>query len=302
MTSGFLDRSLYDPRLDRCPLCGGGDIAGLHTISRYDPPFKVDRCSLCGFIFMNPRFTLRVIENLYTEGYFRGNAAYSYYDEREAGKYARHVWNARLNKIRRFVSSGRLLDVGCSFGGFLEAASMFFDPYGIEPSSYAAEHARRKLGDHVHAGTLEDHPFPDGFFSVITMIEVLEHIADPKRAVQACHSLLAPGGLLLVQTADMDGLQARLLKDRYAYFMPGHLSYFTKQNLTGLLSGAGFSRVLTFRPAEFGLLPKLMKSRSAFSSPLHYLRWIRISLYHLAGKMSVGSFSPTSALVLYALK
>jgi len=204
--------------------------------------------------------------------------------------------------IAKYAGGGNFLDIGCAFGGLLSAADGRFIPYGIGMSTYAGAHARRLFGDNIHIGTLEDNPFRDGMFSVITMIEVLEHIADPVPAVKECFRLLRDGGLLVIQTANMAGLQARILKDRYAYFMPGHLSYFSKHNLTELLTHTGFSRIKAFHPVEFGLLPKLLKSRSSFISPLDYRRWLRIALYHWLGKMRAGPLAATSSLVLYAFK
>ncbi len=298
----YSNRDIYTAASLSCPLCGNMEIAPLYTITRYDPPFKADRCAGCGFIFMNPRFTDPVVRGYYSEDYFRGNAEYSYYDERAAERFSRYVWDRRIAVMRKYISGGNLMDIGCSFGGFLNAAKPWFSPYGIELSEYAGLHARKLLGDTMHIGTIGDHPFPPGGFSAITMIEVLEHLPDPVGAIRECARLLGKGGLLVLQTADMDGMQARLLKDRYAYFMPGHLSYFTKRNLTALLRNEGFSRIIPYHPVEFGLLPKLLKSRSGFTSVLHYRRWLRIAFYHYLSKIRWGNFAATSSMVLYAIK
>lgn len=302
MNPEFFDNLVYDARLGSCPLCKSKSIKPLYTIERYRPSFKTDRCADCGFIFMNPRFKKNIIDNFYSENYFRGNAEYSYYDERDARKYARYVWEKRIKAIRRFIPDGPFLDIGAAFGGFLGCASEYFSPYGIEPSVYAGEHAKKIFGDNIHIGTLDDHPFKNNFFSVITMIEVLEHLADPVKAIQECSRLLKSGGLLLIQTANMDGMQAKYFKDRYAYFMPGHLSYFTKKNLSGLLLRSNFTKVLPFHPVEFGLLPKLLKSRYTFHSIRDYRRWLRIAGYHCLSKLRFGNFAATSSLVLYAFK
>jgi 2-polyprenyl-3-methyl-5-hydroxy-6-metoxy-1,4-benzoquinol methylase len=251
---------------------------------------------------MNPRFTDEVVAGFYDEKYFRGGAGYSYYDEREAARFARHVWKKRVEVLRRRAGGGNLLDIGCSFGGFLDAASAHFTPYGIELSEYAGRHAKQRFGERIHIGTILDHPFDAGAFSAVTMIEVLEHLPDPVRAVRECCRLLGKGGILVVQTANMDGLQARILKDRYAYYMPGHLSYFSKRNLSMLLLREGFRNVRAYHPVEFGLLPKLLKSRSTFTSPLDYRRWFRITLYHYLSKVRLGDFAATSSMVLYAVK
>jgi SAM-dependent methyltransferase len=269
---------------------------------RSHPPFRTDRCMTCNFIFMNPRLSEATITSLYREGYYRGDADYSYYDERDAEKYSRYVWNSRIKKIRSFIENGNLLDIGCAFGGFLKAASRYYNPFGIEISDYAGGFAKLEFGEKIHIGSLENHPFKDEFFSSITMIEVLEHLPAPVVSITECFNLLKKGGLLVIQTANMNGIQARLLRDRYAYFLPGHFSYFTKDNLKTLLEKTGFREIRVFHPVEFGLLPKLLKSRYGFRSVLDYRKWLRIAAYHYLSKIRYRSFAFTSAMVVYALK
>ncbi len=292
----------FEERRGNCPLCGSARISPFHTITRYTAHFTVDRCGDCGFIFMNPRFTEETVRGFYGEEYYRGSAEYSYQDERRAEKFHRHVWDARLAVIRKFIKAGRFLDVGAAFGGFLGSLSHNFEPAGIEPSEFAGNYARRRIGSLIHVGTLEDHFFPRDNFLVITMIEVLEHMADPVFALKECHRLLQKGGLLVIQTANMEGLQAQLRGSRYAYYMPGHLSYFSRRNLCALLKEVGFSRIKVYHPVEFGLLPKLKKSRGSFRSILDYRHWVRITIYHMLGKIHAGNFCVTSSMVVYAFK
>lgn len=302
MTTNIVDGSTHDPVLKVCPLCGAENICPLYHLKRYTPSFKVDRCNHCGFIFMNPRFRAAVISRLYDKEYFRGNAEYRYYDERDAERYAAYVWNKRIEFIHRFISQGNFLDIGAAFGGLLKTASRYYVPHGIELSDYAGSYARTLFGANMHIGTIDDHPFSGSHFSVITMIEVLEHLPDPRQVIKECCRLLVPGGLLVIQTANMDGFQARLLGDSYAYFMPGHLSYFTKANLTGLLRETGFQKVLAFHPVEFGLIPKLLKSRYDFKSVMDYRRWLRIAFYHYLSKLRWSKWAATSSMVLYAFR
>ncbi len=296
------DRHVYQNRLNHCPLCLGSALSGLYRIDSYTPAFSVDLCGTCGFIFMNPPFRDEVLYGFYNKAYYDGEAEYSYHDERDTRRHPAAVRDARIRTIRRYAGGGNFLDVGASFGGMLDSAEKFFTPYGIEVSPYAGEYAKSKHGGRIHVGTLDDNPFPKGFFSVITMIEVIEHIRDPRRALEECCSLLAPGGLLVIQTANMDGLQAKLFGSRYAYFMPGHCSYFTKRNLTAALKEAGFSKVKAYHPVDFGLVPKLVKSRGSFNSVLDYRKWVRIALYHWLGKIRFRGFAMTSSMVLYAFK
>ncbi len=293
---------LYEPLQNTCPLCGGTRLEFFREIHSCNPRFKTDHCRECGFIFMNPRLKRSIIKNFYTSDYYAGLAGYSYQDERKAPDHFSHVWDRRIRVIRKYIKEGNFLDVGCSFGGFLKAASKYFVPHGIELSSYAAGHAKSVLGDSVHAGTLADHPFPKEYFSVISMIELLEHLPEPIPALRECYRLLRSQGLLIIQTANMDGMQAKILGAKYGYFLPGHLSYFSKKCLIMALKNIGFRVIKVFYPVEFGLLPKLRKSRYTFKTPWDYRKWLRIAAYHFAGKIHFRDFALTSSMVVYAFK
>jgi 2-polyprenyl-3-methyl-5-hydroxy-6-metoxy-1,4-benzoquinol methylase len=293
---------IFNKPLAECPLCKSKSINLYYIIKNYKQQFKTDKCTDCGFIFMNPRFKDKILKNMYSENYYTGNTEYKYYDERDAEKYSQHVWKKRVQKIKQYAGSGKFLDIGCAFGGLLKTASEYFTPYGIELSEYSAIHAKALFGSNIHCGSLDDHPFRHGTFSVITMIELLEHISNPASAVNECYKLLEQGGLLVVQTANMDALQARILKDKYAYFMPGHVSYFSKSNLTDILKKAGFKKIKIYHPVEFGLLPKLLKSRYAFKSSFDYFKWLRIAYYHFISKLRFNNLAATSSMVIYAVK
>ena len=68
------------------------------------------------------------------------------------------------------------------------------------------------------------------------------------------------------------------------------------------LKGCGFDSIIVFQPVEFGLLPKLKKSRGSFLSPWDYRAWARIAAYHWLSKIHFGDFALTSSMVIYARK
>jgi 2-polyprenyl-3-methyl-5-hydroxy-6-metoxy-1,4-benzoquinol methylase len=251
---------------------------------------------------MNPQFKDDVVKKFYSEDYFRGRADYSYVDERDIKKYAAYVWDKRIKFIHKYIDRGNFLDVGCSFGGLLESAAKFYTPFGIEISDYAFSQISERFNKNIHHGTLYDQKFGSSFFSVITMIELIEHLPDPVYAISQCFDLLHKKGVLVIQTANMNGKQARDLGKEYDYFMPGHLSYFTAENLTSLLKRTGFEKVKIYYPVEFGLLPKLLKSRGSFKNILDYKSWLRIIYYHMKSKIRFGNFAMTSSMVIYAVK
>ncbi|MCL1833981.1 MAG: class I SAM-dependent methyltransferase [Leptospirales bacterium] len=293
---------MFLERKTDCPLCKSSKITHKYHIDRYELKFDAEICKDCGFIFMNPQFKDDVLKKFYSEDYFRGRADYSYVDERDIKKYAAYVWDKRIKFIHKYIDRGNFLDVGCSFGGLLESAAKFYTPFGIEISDYAFSQISERFNKNIHHGTLYDQKFGSSFFSVITMIELIEHLPDPVYAISQCFDLLHKKGVLVIQTANMNGKQARDLGKNYDYFMPGHLSYFTAENLASLLKRTGFEKVKIYYPVEFGLLPKLLKSRGSFKNILDYKSWLRIIYYHMKSKIRFGNFAMTSSMVIYAVK
>ncbi len=270
-----------------------------YSIERFHPPFDIYRCEICHFekqypVPQNP-------DDYYDEAYYTGSADFSYQDERSKIDFHRYVWNARIKRIASHLPPpGDFLDVGCAFGGLVEEASKFgYRAQGLDVSEFSIAEGKSR-GLTIHRGTLESHPFAENSFDVITLIEVIEHLSDPQRVVHEISRLLRPGGVLVCQTADFDGRQAIDAGKEYHYYLPGHLSYFTAANLTSLLRNHGFDKIEVYRPVDFGLLPKLYKSRGDFRTPLDYLKWFRIAFYHWKGKLSRGGRPLTSSMVIYA--
>jgi SAM-dependent methyltransferase len=100
----------------------------------------------------------------------------------------------------------RLLDVGCGNGSYTtELAAGFIEAYGIEIETDRLGEFRRVLADRVDASrfhlaemSAESLDFPDGYFDVVTAIEVIEHIVDLPTAVREVHRVLRPGGAFLI--------------------------------------------------------------------------------------------------------
>jgi SAM-dependent methyltransferase len=142
-------------------------------------------------------------------------------------------------------SAGKLLDAGCGPGFFVKAAhDAGYNATGVEVSQFAVDFARDELGLNVCQGQVRSADLPDGPFDVVTLWDVIEHLPDPAQAVADLGNALAPGGVLLLSTGDVNSLVAKLSGSRWHLFtLPEHLWFFTPASLRTLLERAGLEVV-----------------------------------------------------------
>ena len=290
-----------------CPVCRGAS-GFYHEFSQGGHLFRVRLCKKCLSLFQEDLSDRR--EHLYGESYYEKRQDYSYYDERTVHGAAALVWRSRIKNIKKYAQGGNYLDVGCAFGGLVREASHDFQAVGIDVSPYAVQEGGAWCqGTDVYGifqadllNLPNDPIFCRENFSVVSMVEVAEHLNKPRENFQAAFDLLAPGGMLLIQTANFEGWQARRAGIHYHYFLPGHLIYYTASGLKDLLREIGFSSFREFIPVDFGLLPKLLKSKASFRGYADYFKWLRIIGYHFISCFSFRGRPLTSSYVLYAFK
>lgn len=94
-----------------------------------------------------------------------------------------------------------------------------------------------------------------GYYDVVKLRGVIEHLEKPREVIKHIHSLLKPGGVLAVLTMDMDSRFARIKgKDYYMIDENYHITYFTLDSLKLLLSSEGFKVVDVLKP-YYGVIP-----------------------------------------------
>src|SRR5262245_25536100 len=153
-------------------------------------------------------------------------------------------WLERLLEATR--PPGRALEVGCGHGAFVRLMrELGFDATGTELSAWVVEFARRTFGVPVLRGRLETLELTPGF-KCVAAFDVLEHVADPLAMVQRCRELLAPDGVLLLQTPWYRGEGP----DWCMFQADEHIHLFTEGSIRQLLERAGF-KALDVRPSLF---------------------------------------------------
>jgi SAM-dependent methyltransferase len=92
----------------------------------------------------------------------------------------------------------RILDAGCGSGRTLVELRKLGQASGIELSPHAAEMARQRGGAEIQVGRLEELPWEDATFDLITCMDVIEHTPDDRRTLRELRRVCKPGGWLYV--------------------------------------------------------------------------------------------------------
>jgi SAM-dependent methyltransferase len=234
-----------------CPLCGAA--AGATVLRRF-PPYEVRRCG-CGMTFLSPRLSEAVMRGDYERlDYFEGGGTgYLNYGAQEAT--LRSTFRGLLRGMRRRgLTGGRLLEVGCAYGFFLdEARGHFSHRVGTDYSAAALERARGRADVLLLGGPADvraDEPF-----DCAACIHVVEHVYDPVPWLMEIRDLLAPGGWLVLATPDAGAFWRPLLGRRWPFYkVPEHVSFFDRVSLARLLAAAGLVEAISLPyPSVFPL-------------------------------------------------
>lgn len=196
--------------------------------------YTVHQCTNCQLAFTYP--LPEALDDQYDEQYFELYGKHWEFRIKRAQK--------RLGVIEMIRQKGRLLDVGCSLGYFVQAAeSCGWDAEGLEISPFASALAR-KNGLNVKTGTLKDAGYPDASFDCVTMWDVIEHVPDPTAQMQEINRILTPGGVAVIGTPNLAHALFKIKRTNWRHLKPAeHIFYFQASNLNRLLERTGFVSV-----------------------------------------------------------
>jgi len=178
----------------------------------------------------------------YTKEYFSGQHADGYGDYRGSEPVLRREFAHTVAVIQRHCAGGRLLELGCAYGFFLQEAKRCFDVAGIELAADAAEHCRRG-GLNVSTGVADARNLASlGAMDVIVLLDVIEHLPDPRETFRLCVGHLNPGGIIVLTTGDFSSLYARLAGARWRLMTPPqHMWFFTPESIRRLAQSLGLT-------------------------------------------------------------
>jgi 2-polyprenyl-3-methyl-5-hydroxy-6-metoxy-1,4-benzoquinol methylase len=236
-----------------CPVCGGANLKSIWVVNGY----SIAKCRTCSLVFVQNQVTTEELNAHYSSAVDDAHEDHVY---EEANAECLNYYYLKLgNLIRsRFPQPGKLLDVGCSRGWFLDVMRNW-ECHGNEIVTSDALAAREHHGDRIVMGAFEDYPMRENYFDVITMQDVFDHMRDPMQALEKCYRMLRPGGLIVIKVHNISCLYAKVTgRNFYAVIPPSHLFYYNASTLDRALSKSGF------QVAESKFIGHLLKVNTIF--------------------------------------
>ena len=256
-------------KLNSCPFCSSKEIVFLFKAKDLlcckRGEFFLTKCLKCGLVFQNPRVKEQDI-GFYYQGlnYFnkpkttplkkKNNFLKKETLNNHFGYGQKSFFWAVTFFLKGFLSAksypyfkkgGKLLEIGCSNGSFLEELrGLGWQVKGIEMSQESSTFAREKRGLDVENKRIEDCDFKQNEFDVIIMNMVLEHLYSPFEVMEKIAKWLKPKGEWILSVPYFQGFEFLVFKEfAYGLQLPTHQTFFTKPILKAYLQKLGFKKI-----------------------------------------------------------
>lgn len=219
-------------KLNRCFLCDSDDSSFAPFSGKNG--YKIVRCGKCGLIFVNPRDDQNVISSQYEEDM---TSPISYYQSTVNADTVN--FNRKLSLIENKLPKGKLLDIGCSVGTFLEiAAKKGWSVTGLEANKKACEICRNK-GLKMYEGFFTDELIQSlkrENFNLVCMFDSIEHFPNPLETLKLVSGLMPKNSFLALSTPNIESLLGKMFQIK----PKEHLFYFSCDSLKKALEQSGF--------------------------------------------------------------
>lgn len=214
-----------------CEICNSEKNRVLYTFSNR----KIIKCCSCGLIYSDQ-------ESVHLAGYYTAEYSDKILNDFRLDLSHRDYAKNMFKKVVSFKYSGKILDVGCGAGFFLDyARRQGWETHGVELTKNNFRYAKEILGLDVYNMDIENLKFAGGYFDAVTMWDVLEHIKHPLIALEKVHNLLNNDGILFLETPNVASIYHLITGKNWISFAEfSHIYFFSPKTIVELLNKIGF--------------------------------------------------------------
>ncbi|MHB1644988.1 MAG: class I SAM-dependent methyltransferase [Candidatus Acididesulfobacter diazotrophicus] len=230
-----------------------------------DEEFDLAQCKKCGLVYINPRPINKEIHKYYSDNYYSPKSNIK--SKIEKLVLQPYYMFLRKTYIEQFLKKGKILDIGCGSGGFINSLSKNnWEIYGIEPNQtgFALSSAILHKKINLYNKPLSDCKFPDNYFDIITMWHVLEHIHKPNKELQEIKRVLKDNGILIIAVPNIKSFGFKISKKHWFHLdAPRHLYHYDSTTIKKILNHNKFEVINTafsFTEYPLDLYHSLMNS------------------------------------------
>ncbi len=150
-----------------------------------------------------------------------------------------HTFERRIKLLKKYIPTGKLMDLGCSSGFMVEVAlKAGYDAWGIEIAEWAVKAAAPEIKDRIQQGDIN--LLSSGSYDILTAFDILEHTRQPLEVLKQWAGLIRPGGFLMIATPDTNSILRLLMGSRWPMLQPfQHTFLFSRSHFGDLLCKAG---------------------------------------------------------------
>lgn len=239
------------------------------------------KCFSCGF--GHTEVSEFSPESYYTEAYFNGSYIDGYSNYAETEEALSVEFSKTLRYLNKYASKGgKLLELGCAYGFFLNLAKDLYDVHGVEISGKAVDECHKRGLIQVHAGVLSQEILDIvGPYDVLVMLDVIEHLEEPKKVLAMAASQLKPGGIALLTTGDYSSIQANLFRSNWRLMTPPqHMCFFSVTGIQKIAKTLGFEVLSISHPWKFVPLSLIIyQAMRMLRIPPHNFKFISKKLF-----------------------
>ncbi len=229
-------------KFGHCILCNASNFRIIHQKDQW----QYLRCLNCDLVSLHPQPIPQVLMKNYEDYLPVQPEEISKWEMMMKSVFAK---SADLIESRANTGRGRLLDIGCGYGFFLqEMKYRGWKVEGIEISEVGRKFVREKWDIHVYSQPLENLALPENSFDVVTLFYVIEHVFDPLGLLMEVKRVLRPDGLILLRwphSTPIINILGPVSRKLDLYHTPYHLYDFSPRTMEKMLTLCGFREIET---------------------------------------------------------